>query len=199
MSAPFEIIAAPFTVYLAPRGEAFPDVDDSPSGTWFKLGSSGAKNYGEEGVTVGHSQTLEQFRTLGSTGPVKAFRTEEGLTIGLMLHDLSLEQYRRALNDLSVETTAASSGVPGSKALPLLRGSTVAEYALVLRGDVSPAGEGFAMQYQVPRVFVSSEPEVLFTKGEPAGLSIEFTAIEDQNASQGEEFGKLVIQTADAE
>ena len=43
------------------------------------LGTNGARNYAEDGITVTHEQTIEQFRGLRGTGPVKAFRTAEQL------------------------------------------------------------------------------------------------------------------------
>lgn len=198
MAQPFEIIAAPYTVYLAPVGEAMPDVGAVPAGNWFKLGAAGAKNYSEDGVSVQHAQSIELFRMLGATGPVKASRTSEDLKVSFVLHDLTLEQYRKVLNDLTVSATAAGSGTAGIKSMPLLRGLEVAEYAVLVRGDVSPEGEGFASQYELPRMIVTSEPEVVFRKNEPAGLAIELTALEDSDAAAGSEFGRLVVQAADA-
>lgn len=196
MGAPFEIIAGPVDVYLAPVGTAFPDVSADPAGNWVKLGTAGKKNYGEDGVTVTHEQEIEEFRTLGRTGPVKAFRTSEGLKISLMLHDFDLDHLKRALNDNTVTAVAAGSGTAGVNKLPLLRGLDLSEYALVLKGDFSPEGEGWASQYQVPRVYEGGSPEVVFKKGEPAGVALEFIALEDPNAATGEEFGYLVVQSA---
>ena len=198
MTAPFEIIAAPFTAYWAPTGEAFPDLADAPAGNWVQIGTSGDEDYNEEGVTVQHSQSTETFRGLGGTGPRKAFRTEEGLLIGFTLHDLTLEQYAVAMNGATVTTTPAGSGTAGTKDIDLYRGLTVQNIALLLRAEASPYG-AFRTQYQVPVVFMSSSPEPVFTKGEPAGLRLEFMALEDPNASTAaDRFGKLVAQNAAA-
>lgn len=195
---PYEIIAAPFSLYLAPVGEAFPDVDEAPSGGWVLVGTNGSKNYSEDGVTVTHEQTIEEFRFLGSTGPLKASRTEEGLIVMMTLHDITLEQYIAALNFNSVSTTAAGAGTPGTKDANLFMGLTLAERALLVRGDgVSSYGAGWSMQYQVPRVVQRASPEVVYQKGEPAGLELEFMALVDLNATAGEEFGKLIVQNAD--
>ena len=78
------------------------------------------------------------------------------------------------------------------------RGLTVTENALLLRGNMSPEGAGFAMQYQVPRVYEDGKPAPVFKKGKPAELALSFVALEDEDASAGEEFGTLVVQTADA-
>lgn len=194
---PLEIIAGPVDVFLAPVGTAAPDVSATPAGNWVKLGTAGSKNYNEDGVAVAHEQEVEEFTPLGRTGPVKAFRTKEGLRISLMLHDLSLDQYKRALNNGTVTDVAAGSGTAGISKLPLRRGADVSTHALLLKGAFSPEGESWSMQYQVPKVYVAGEPEVVFKKGEPAGLALEFVALEDPDATAGQEFGFLVVQSAD--
>jgi hypothetical protein len=199
MSAPFEIIAQPFTLYTAPVGTAFPDVDTTPGAGWTKVGTNGDLNYTEDGVTVNHAQTVEAFRALGSTGPRKAFRTEEELRISLTLADLSLEAYKLAMNGNAITTTAAASGTPGTKDIGLSRGLAVTQYALLIRGAGSPYGASMAMQYEIPVAVEAGEPEVVFVKGEPAGLALEFLVLEDPSAStESERFGRLVAQNAAA-
>lgn len=192
---PYEIVAAPFTVWRAPAGEVFPLIDVAPAGNWTKIGTSGDRNYSEEGVTVAHGQTIEMARPLGSTGPVKAFRTEESLIVRFTLWDLLLAQYAHALNDNAVATTAAGSGTAGYRALALYRGLDVAVLALLVRGEVSPEGATWNTQYEVPNCYQSSSPEPVFVKGAPAGLALEFTALEDPDAATAAaRFGRLVVQ-----
>ncbi len=198
MSQPFEIIAQPFTAWIAPVGESFPGVGDAPVGNWSKIGTSGDLNYTEDGVTVAHAQTVENFKPLGSTGPRKAFRTEEELRISFTVADLTLEQYKHALNQNTV-TTVAPGANPGFKKVGLSRGLAVAQRALLVRGQSSPYGDDWDMQYEVPIVVEVGEPEVVFVKGDPAGLALEFLALEDPDAaSTDERFGRLIAQNADA-
>jgi hypothetical protein len=195
---PYEIIMAPYEVWLAPIGEAFPDVDETPGGNWELLGTNGVKNYSEDGVTVTHEQTLEAHRTLGTTGPVKVKRTEESLMVELILEDLSMEHYAKVLNDVVVTDTPAASGTPGHRDITLRQGSEVATFAALVRGP-SPYADNMAAQYQIPRVYQGANPAPVFTKGEAAGLQAQFIALEDPNASTDEErFGKLVAQDAAA-
>lgn len=195
---PFEIIVAPFSAYWAPTGEPFPAIDAAPAGNWQLIGKSGDRNYSEEGVTVRHSQTIELIRTLGTTGPVKASRTEEILAVAFTLLDMTLEQYRLAVNLNSVAVTAAGAGTPGYKTLHLYRGVTVATHALLLRGTASPEGDGWNSQYEVPYCFHSGNPEPVFRKGQAAGLALEFMTIEDPNAATpAERFGRLIVQHQD--
>lgn len=195
---PYEIIMAPFEVWTAPVGEAFPDVDETPAGNWELLGTNGIKNYSEDGVTVTHEQTLEPHRTLGTTGPVKVKRTEEQLLIEFVLEDLSLEQYAKVLNNVVVTDTPAASGTPGHRDITLRQGGEVAEFAVLVRGP-SPYADNMASQYQVPRAYQTANPAPVFSKGEAAGLAVQLAALEDMNASSDEErFGKLVAQDAAA-
>lgn len=201
-SAPFEIIAAPFELYVAPVGSAFPAVDEVPdSSDWTLVGTSGDLNYTEDGVTVEHTQTLTYFRSLGSTGARKATRTEEEQKISLVLADLTPEQYALALNGNIVTPTDAAPGVPGSKKIGLTRGTTVRQYALLLRGP-SPYMEDGVAQYEVPVAVQSGNPKPVFRKGvdQPADLALEFMALEDPDAASADErFGRLVAQTDPAE
>lgn len=195
---PYEIIAAPLTVWQAPVGEAFPEIDAAPAGNWEKIGTLGDQEYAEEGVTVAHPQTIETYRGLGNTGPIKAFRTEEDFMIRFVLNDLTLEQYALVLNGNTVTTTAAGAGTAGFKELPSYRGLTVARYALLARGIWSPYGAGWNAQYEVPVCYQSASPEPVYQKGTPAGLAFEFTALIDTNAaSEAERFGRIKIQDAD--
>ncbi len=195
---PYEVLGAPFTAWFAPVGTAFPDVDIDPAGPWAKIGSSGDLNYFQEGVTVEHSQTINPFRAAGDTGSRKVFRTEEDLKIRLMLADLTLEQYKHALNENTITTVAAAPGTPGTKSIGLSRGTAVATMALLVRGPSPYMADGIA-QFEVPRAAQSGNPAPVFRNGEAAGLALEWTALVDTTAATADEyFGRLVAQTDDA-
>ena len=191
MPEPFEITAGPVDVYIAPVGEAMPLVtDEPPAGNWTLIGTSGSTNIGEDGVNVQHSESVEDFRSLGSTGPVKAFRTEEDLLVSFNLMDLTLEQYTYALNFNTVSVDS------NDKTINPYKGETVQYRALLVRGNgKSPYGDTRNFQYEIPRVRGDSAPEVIFVKGEPAGLALQFRAMIDLNAaSDADRFGKLRFQ-----
>lgn len=198
MSAPYEIIAAPFTLWLAPVATPFPLPDDPPSGTWVKVGTSGDLNYKRDGVTVQHPQSTVKFRALGDLGSRKIFITEEDLTIKIMLADMTLEQYALALNHNTVSTVAPAAGVVGYKTIGLSRGSQVTQKALLVRGP-SPYDEQFFMQYEVPIAVQTGSPEVVYRLEEPASLSLEWNALVDTTAaSPAERFGRLVAVHLDS-
>jgi len=191
VSVPAEIVASPLTVWLAPVGFAFPEVDEVPIPTngWVKLGTSGDKNYTEAGVTVTHNQTISTFTPAGGTAPRKAWRNQEELLIAFELVDISAVQYGQVLNDATVNTNAAGGGEAGTYDFDLLQGIDVATFALLARG-ISPADPTMVAQYQVPIVYQAASPAPVYMKGTPAGLACQFAALED--ATTG--FGKLVVQ-----
>ena len=194
---PFEVIGAPFTVWTAPVGSTFPVINVVPTTPWAKLGTSGDLNYMEDGVTVSHAQSLELWRSLGSPGPRKAFRSEEEFRVSFMLADLTLEQYANVLNGNAVADTPAGVGTPGIKSIGLSRGVLVNQVALVIRG-AGPYGATFDMQFEIPRAVNAGEPEPVFRRDEPAALAVEFTALEDLvTSTPAERFGRIVAMTAE--
>lgn len=188
MAAPFEIVAAPLTVYVAPVGTAFPATNAAPSGSWILLGTSGAKNYDAKGVTVTHGSTEATFTPAGGTAPRKVWRTDESLTIDFDLVDLTPEQYAKVIGDATVTITT---GPPATKDIPLLQGLAVKLLALIARGT-SPVNDTLPSQYQVPIVYQAANPALVYSKGAPAVLACSFTALEDPTLG----FGKLLLQTA---
>ncbi len=179
MPAPFEIVAGPIEVYIAPVGESFPLIGaEPPGGNWVLVGTEGASNTSEDGVTINLTETVEDFRTLGGTDIVKSFRTEEDMTISMVLADMTFEQVARALNFNTVTTDT------DDKTIPLYKGAEVSYMALLVRGnDGSPYGQGYNLQFQVPRVRPSGEPEMVWVKGEPVGVAVEFMALRDLSAA----------------
>jgi len=197
-SQPFEIIGAPFTAWIAPVGTAFPAVDEEPGEDWIKIGTSGDLNYLDEGVRISHAQAFNKFRPLGDAGVRKMFRTEEDLVVGLTLADVSLEQYKYALNSNSIGVVAAGVGTAGKKTLGLSRGLGIATMALLVRG-CSPYGDDMTMQYEVPLCSQTGSPQPVYRRDQPAGLALEWTAIVDPTASTPlQRYGRLVAQTAAA-
>lgn len=194
--APFEIIAAPFLVYIAATGETFPDVDAAPAGNWVELSTQeGGKNIDEDGVTIALPQTVEFFRGNGSTVYLKAFRTEEEVRVSFNLADLTFEALSYALNGNTVTDTAPGVGTIGTRSVKLYRGPNVTQHALLVRG-VSPYGN-FNLQMELPVVVMAAETEIAITKGEPGRIPFEFVAMNDPDAAtEADVVGRLIAQDA---
>ena len=103
----------------------------------------------------------------------------------LTLLDLTLEMYRRLLNGNPITQIASASGVAGSKKLSMQRGRTVTRFALLAEGP-SPYGENWNLRFKVPIIVNIGEPEIVFQKGEPAGLLFDLQAIEHETDGSGE-------------
>jgi hypothetical protein len=194
MAEPFEILATPFAVYLADEGTERPDLADDPAASgsdWTLLGTRGPDEYDAGGITVTHEQEINLYRGLRGTGPIKAFRTSEGLLIAFTLNDLTLESYGRILNNQEPESEG------GARELALHQGPQVSTFALLMKSPDGPYGDGAPIQYWVPKVFQSASPAVVHQKGIPAGLSLVFTALEYLDATEEwERFG--LVEAADA-
>lgn len=180
MSKPYEIIAAPYTAFLAPAGTKAPKLTEKESEfamPWVKVGTSGDLNYSEGGVTVTHAQTIQGFTGAGGTVQRKVWRTDEALEAAFELADLSPAQYALVLDDQAITTVAGVTGSAehiGEETFSLYRGIQVYAYALVLRGP-SPVEESLPAQYYMPACYQSANPAPKFSlKGGPAMLSLQF-------------------------
>lgn len=157
---------------------------------WNLLGVNGNKSYSEDGVTVRHPQTVNRIRPAGSTGPIKAARTDEDFEIEFTLWDLTLEAYAQALSQQAVTDSG------GERVMGLYRGFSIPESALLIRGT-SPYDDTLTAQYEIPRAYTEGAPEIAFVKGEPAGLAFMFVALVDPDAAEGEEFGVIRAEDPD--
>jgi hypothetical protein len=188
-SVPFHIIGAPLTLYLAAVETAFPAIDAAEGDfdpAWFKVGTSGDKDYDEAGVVVNLEEPINEFRGAGSTLPRKLFRTEEDVRIEATLADLSAEQYAKTINDNTVTTVAAGAGTAGEKGFSLVRGLFVATYALLARGPSPAMADGFS-QYEIDSVAAIGAKQLTYTKGQPALLAAEFRTIDAAGSGEGVE------------
>jgi hypothetical protein len=197
-SAPFEIVCAPYTVYVAPIGSAMPAIDDDEAAIlatpdWNLLGTSGAKNYTDAGVAVTHGQTVSDFTPAGSTTPRKVWRTGETLTVGLTLADVSPEQYALVINNAAISTVAAGVGTAGEKHFQLMRGVQVSTHAILVRG-ISSVDEALNAQYEIPCAYEAGNPAPTYSKANPAELAVEWHTLE---LTPGV-FGTLRVGTAPA-
>lgn len=200
MSQHPEIIAAPYTIWIAPVGTAFPSVDADPGEDWALLGVNGARNMSEGGLSVVHQQNwASPAPPAGQTAPTTTMLESEDLRLRVELLDLTLEQYAFALGSNAITAVPRAPGVPGTRTLGLSIGPrNAAEFALLARGP-SPYIDGLAAQYELPRCAEGGSPEVVFRKGVPAGLDLEFRALPDPAAAcEATRFGRLVAQDSTA-
>jgi hypothetical protein len=189
-SSPYEVLVGVGSLYIAPAGTAAPAVNAAPSGSWIELGET------DGGVKVIKTQSIEKFTSDQRTGNDKAVRTEEGVSIETNLREITLESLANVING-SVTDTAPGSGTIGIRTLPMRKGATVEEFALLFRGD-SPYG-AYPGQYYVPRGFFNDDVELEFQKDGQTLIPVKFEALEyDAASSESERFGKITYQDAAA-
>lgn len=178
-----EVIAAPYTAWVAPVGTVFPKLSEAegafPS-AWKKLGTSGAKNYSEGGITVTHGQTHGQFISAGGNVPRKKWRTEETGSVQFELVDLSVEQYALIMDNAKVEEVT---GANAEQWIQLRRGTgpfkvNLQFWALLLRGT-STLNEEKEGQYEFATVCQAGAQSIKYSlKQGPAMLLVQFDALE---------------------
>jgi hypothetical protein len=173
---PQEVVAAPYTVYLAATGTAFPAITATPSGSWFKLGTSGDLNYGEDGVTLALTQNIEDWHSVGSVLARKAWRTSEVQEVRVPLADMDPYQLAKVMDAATVNTISAAAGVAGQRYVDLDRGIDIAEFALLARG-ISSLNESMVAQLEIKRVYQAGDFEIANKKGEPAMLETVWRAL----------------------
>ena len=182
----YEILTGVGSVWVAPVGESFPLIDDAPVGNWLELG------FTIDGVKVAYEDSVNLIFVDQESGPVKAAREEEGMKVSTQLAQWHLENIAEILGN-TVTTTAPGAGVAGIRELPNYRGSEVAEFAFLFRGN-SPYG-AWNSQFEIPRAVISESTETEFKKAENSVLPFEIAALVDLTASSDDEkFGKLVAQ-----
>lgn len=192
MPAPYEVLAGPFTIYIAAVGTAFTDVTvSSPSGSWTKLGTTGTDNYDDSGVTVSLTPTYKDFTPAGSTAPTKVWRVTEAIEVSFNLVDMSMAQFAKLMNGVTQTDTSATASFGAQSSSPLLMGTGVSLFALMARA-LSPTSDALASQFQLPIVYQAGQPKIVGKLGDPMKLEAKWTAL--KSTSLG--FGKYIVQTS---
>jgi len=196
--SPFEIIAGPAEVYVAPVGETFPLINAVPAGNWVRLGRT------KGGIGAKHNQSQKELRADQDTAPAKISRTEESMVISFALADLTLENYAKVLNNVTVVDTPPGATTAGFRTITMYQGQSVAQIAMLIRApspylDVQIGGESLGLDYKLTRVSQSGNPAVKFLADDMAVLETEWQVISDPNAATpAERFGHLVAMDAAA-
>jgi hypothetical protein len=184
--APFDVVASPADVYIAPTGTTFPTcaqllnprtVPNNGSSTvagqvttsgltaWYYLG------YTEGGVQIQHTQTVNEITVDQTAYPVKAIRNALGVVVSFSIAELTAENFAHALNEATISTGA------NDKNMPLDLGVAVNTVQMLVRFP-SPLATGgtpnAVAQYQLSTVYQAGTPQVQFVKGDKAVLAVEF-------------------------
>jgi len=187
---PLQIITGVGYSYLAVYGTALPAVNATPAAAWNDLGET------QDGVTLTPGAALEKIRVDQISGPVKAVQPEEDYDIKMKLAKATLENLALLLAN-TVTDTAPGAGTIGYRTLPLARGQSVTEYALIVRG-ASPYLAGANTQWQFSRVFIKEIGDIAYVKDGNVAYEVTFGVLWDFAATTGNEMGSVVAQDAAA-
>lgn len=191
-----EIINGPFEVWMAPVDEVFTDLSQVPSGNWAKIGTNGVRHYGEEGVVLTFDQEFEKHAFAGGTEILKISRTLEELKCSFKLFDLVSAEIVKAWNlATTTNDTAPGASQGGSQDFDLLRGLTVTPKAFLIRGEnKSPDLVTENVQIEIPAAVQMANLEMVFNKGDNAGVAFELQAIADYTYNSGNSpYGRFFI------
>lgn len=175
---PFDIIVGPADVWVADVGTGFPLVGSELSKDRFVPDVSGWQYLGftEGGVQITHAAGAKLIHVDQTSGPVKAFRPEEVLTVSFSLVTLTLESYALAANSLDVNDNGMD------RSLGLSFGFDVRQKAMVIRGPSPYVDDDNGAQYELPVIVQTGAPQVTFSREDKSVLKLEFSTLEDPNA-----------------
>lgn len=170
-----ELITGALDVWWAPTGEAFPVVGVTPTGNWLQIGTLGARNYGEEGITLESDVSTNDIRSLESVRPECVVVTEVDMKVTMMLKDMSLAQLRAAFNFNAVTNDA---GPPDVNTLDLDIGDDLTVVSILLRSDSkSPDFLTGAMQFEFENCIELASKSITFAKEDAAAAALEFRVL----------------------
>lgn len=196
MPAPYEIIVGPAEVYVAPVGEAFPDVDTTPAGNWTLVGTLGSENYGEGGVVLRSPRSTNPINVLGSTVPRKHAITTTGLEVEFDVIDATAEHVTLGygVDPDDIVDTVAGSGTPGSRRFDVPTSPVPFQRSVLVRIAQSPYGEGLSSQLQIPAANQLGNAEGTFSKSDPFQIKHIWGAVK----VAGQPFARWIFQDAEA-
>jgi hypothetical protein len=184
---PYAQLVGTVKIYLAPYGEAEPNINSVPGANWIELGATEGEQSIEE------AGDLTKFYDNDHQGPVKATLPQEDIMVNFTLVDMTLEKVARIKGNVSAVVSTTMNGV-NVKQLPFKRGATPTEYALLWRGEAdSPYGMLPGQNYFPRGVFNGAGTR---TRAKDARQAVEsqFHVLEDDNQSEGKRMGWGTVQ-----
>lgn len=184
-ASPFELAVGIPEVYIAPVGEAFPDLSAAVAGNWEKIVDRELTP--ESGVIIRANESVvyDPFRTAGVTAPIASAVEQESFEVEVPSLDFTAPALARAIHGpaATITDTAAGSGVAGNKNFQLYGGPRRRSLAVLIRWPYSTEAtsedDDFAMQVEIPLAGYQRNMEATFTKANPAMYALVFTALYD--------------------
>lgn len=143
-------------------------------------------------VTLGAS--YKDIESEGTTLIRKVLRTKEDYSLKTTIMATTLELIQYALNGNAITTTAASTGVAGTKQISFQQGFFTQPYTIVA---VTPSPYGaFQQMFYFPRMVNETPSKLMYGKSDVANFDLEFKGILEPSLSLGAQAGNLIAVTA---
>ena len=167
-------------------------------GLWTPIGWANRCDVSDGGVTVTHEQTTNMVTCGGSPGITKIIRTQDVLKFGFDLQDATSASYGLVLEQ-DVQHSSDTALI-GTRSIELERPEIMRRWAVLLHFPGSSpyvdnsAGGGGNWHIFCPYMSQTGNPTPAYTKGSPALLNVEFTAIEDRSPNRESRYGRITWQ-----
>lgn len=184
---PYAQLVGTVKIYLAPYGEAEPNINSTPGANWIELGAT----EGEQSIEESGDQT--KFYDNDHQGAVKTTLAQEDIMVNFTLVDMTPEKVARVKRNVSsiVSTTMNGANV---KRVPFKRGPTATEYALVMIGLAdSPYGVLPGQNYFPRGVFNGAGTRTRAKDGRVA-VESQFHVLEDDAQTEDNRLGWSTVQ-----
>ena len=194
MGTVLNLLAGTPTLYVAPTGEALPELDDleppvltisTPAGNWTAVGFTANE------FKLTYTPEFEGVRVNEAMADVKLVLVGEAGEVSLELAENDLTAFNTLMNASTLATVAAGADQVAQDTLGL-GGGSAAEKALLFVGT-SP--EGGSRVIHVPKAEQVSPGEVTMAKGHK-GAPVTFQMIQDLTETAGEQLFKVYDVTA---
>jgi hypothetical protein len=175
-SAPYDIFVGSADVWVAPVGTAFPAIDAEPGSPWVLVGTRGAKQYSDSGLTIRSNITTNAIRSLGSILTIKNVRSDADFQVEFVVMDTTPDQLAISFGtDPSTidDNTDDESFAVNFSPIPLQR-------AVLVRTGQSPFGAGANSQLEIAAADQLGSAEGAFSKTEGLGFQHLWSAVEPQ-------------------
>lgn len=190
------LFAGPAVVYLAPTGEALPEINDltppaisgvSPGGNWTKI------DHVMDAVQLSFSREFQEVDTFEALGSQKLHATKESASIALKVGDRTFDNVDDYVPGVSLETVAAAADQV-AQTIASFGGAGVTEMALL--AIISNENSGDRIVHVPICVSVGEASEVM--SREHNGMDIELKVLADPTATAGQEMFRIYSITAAA-
>lgn len=188
------IFAGPATVWVAPVGEALPEVDDlappavtiTPAGNWTEV------EFVAESVGISATAEFQFVRVAASDLPVKSFKQTEELEVTFQSQDLGVDALAQFHSVMTLGTPISAAADQTAQSIVGIGDGANKEFTMLIILTNQDTADRIIHLYKVQ---CSSDLEMKYGK-EHESWDVGFTVLADLTKSSGETAGKIYDITA---